>query len=109
MITVRLTRHREGTVEIYYNGEWGSVCDNGWDNADAGVICKELGFGTSGIAVHSAYFGHRSGPIWLDGVFCSGNEPNFTYCGHYGIGNVACSHAEDAGVICGMLYLAMCI
>ena len=44
---VRLLEGRsefEGRVEICRNGLWGSVCHHGWDSADAGVVCRELGF-----------------------------------------------------------------
>ena len=88
-------------MEIYHNGEWGTVCDDGWDDTDAGVVCAQLGFNSSGTAVGSAAFGQGSGPIWLDNIMCAGNESSLAYCIHLGL-NVTrnCSHSEDAGVRC---------
>ena len=96
--------YNEGRVEVYYNGEWGTVCDDGWDDTDAGVVCRQLGFGLSGTAIGSAGFGQGSGPILLDSVSCNGSEPILARCGHLGINNIkSCSHAEDAGVKCNGL------
>ncbi|XP_065904057.1 deleted in malignant brain tumors 1 protein-like [Dysidea avara] len=91
----------EGRVEVYYNGQWGTVCDDYWHNIDAGVVCRGLGFGSSGRATYSATFGQGTGPIWLDGISCRGNEYNLANCTHLGYGVLySCSHREDAGVVC---------
>ena len=93
--------YNEGRVEVNYNGEWGTVCDDGWDDTDAGVVCRQLGFGSSGTAIGSAGFGQGSGPILLDSVSCSGNESLLAECGHPGVGITGnCSHTEDVAVIC---------
>jgi len=35
----------EGRLEVYYNGTWGTVCDNGFSDTAARVVCNMLGFG----------------------------------------------------------------
>ena len=103
-IRIRLvggSSYNEGRVEVNYNGEWGTVCDDGWDDTDAGVVCRQLGFGSSGTAIGSAGFGQGSGSIWLDSVTCTGNEAILASCGHLGV-NITreCKHNEDAGARC---------
>jgi len=33
-----------GRLEIYYNGAWGTVCDNDFNDIDAKVACNMLSF-----------------------------------------------------------------
>ena len=47
-VPVRLVDGSEyvGRVEVYFNGEWGSICykEATWDSVEADVVCQQLGF-----------------------------------------------------------------
>ena len=102
-LTVRLVggpTEYQGRVEVNYSGEWGTVCDDGWDLNDAQVVCSELGLGEATAAIHGAFYGRGSGEIWLDNVNCVGTEGTIGKCSHNGWGIEDCSHGEDASVNC---------
>jgi len=112
IFTVRLTggvSYNQGRVEVYYNGEWGTVCSNGyrWDRIGPNVVCRQLGLGASGSTLSYRYYEKGSGSIFLSNVMCSASDHTLAACGHYGVGiTYSCSHSSDVGVICeGMCVL----
>ena len=99
-ILVRLVAenlYNKGRVEVNYNGEWGTVSYRGWDDTDAGVVCRQLGFGSSGTAIGIANTGQRS---ILSDVQCTGNESLLASCGHAGVNVTYPFLMPDAGVRC---------
>ena len=96
----------EGRVEVFLLGQWGTVCDNSWDLADATVVCHQLGYLRAVEAPRSAAFGVGTGPSWYSYVDCVGNEKNLSECSYdnYNFGS-ACSHSQDAGVSCSSKYV----
>ena len=87
----------EGRVEVFLRGEWGTVCDDEWDDLDALVVCRQLNY-SDGLTVH---YGPGSGRIWLDNVQCSGDELALAHCPTgASIGTHNCVHNEDVAVRC---------
>ncbi|XP_053358979.1 lysyl oxidase homolog 3B isoform X2 [Clarias gariepinus] len=93
-------KHNEGRIEVFYKGEWGTICDDDFSLANAHVLCRHLGFVSATGWAHSAKYGKGAGKIWLDNVQCSGSERSISVCKSRGWGNSDCTHDEDAGVIC---------
>ena len=89
-----------GRVEVFYNGRWGTICDNYWDINDARVVCRQLGYQYTVRALRGNQVPDGTGQIWLSSVRCTGSEENLISCSHNGWGNTYCGHHQDAGVEC---------
>nr|XP_014057750.1 unnamed protein product [Salmo salar] len=93
-------KHNEGRIEVFYKGEWGTICDDDFSLSNANVLCRQLGFVSATGWTHSAKYGKGLGKIWLDNVQCNGGEKSIELCKSRGWGNSDCTHDEDAGVVC---------
>ena len=98
-IAVRLTSGSHGRVEVYKNGQWGTVCDDYWDINDANVVCRQLGYSGATNAYQGSQYGSGTGTIWFYKVDCTGSESSIFHCSYVSHVN-QCSHGEDAGVSC---------
>lgn len=96
-----------GRLEVYYNGIWGTVCDDYFNPINAQIVCRQLACGNATKVVGWAYFGQGSGNISLDDVKCTGSEPTIWDCVHAGWFNNNCGHNEDVGVVCSGIHLSV--
>ena len=90
---------RRGRVEIFYNGDWGTVCDDFWDNDDAQVVCRQLGF-SGGEIWQDCEYGRGREDIFVDNLECTGSEERLADCsiGEMGVHN--CARFEFACANC---------
>lgn len=90
----------EGRVEVFHDGQWGTICDDQWDLNDANVVCRQLGYSAARSANTAGVSNPGTGPIHLDDLECTGEETDIFECSHPGIAVTNCNHEEDAGVVC---------
>ena len=105
------TRLAKGRVEmIWENEEWGTVCDDRWDDFDGHVACRQMGHEAGQRVFTDSFFGGASKgtKTFLDDLRCNGDEATLFDCRRAGkqdeVGTHNCNrrdvHTEDAGVRC---------
>ena len=118
----------EGRVEVYCNGQWGTICDDGFDSNDALVLCKQLGYSNYTSYNHLALYvyivkqtvlsvysvvcrsGNSSQHIWMSNLACSNSFSCLGSCQRcpnnpYNL----CSHSEDVTLQCSKFVTLSCI
>ena len=98
--TIRLvdgSNNYTGRIEVFINGQWGTVCDDGWDFNDAHVICRQLGYLGARRTHCCAQYGQGVGPMLQ--LNCQGSEESLSECPQV-VSPSGCNHYEDAGVEC---------
>jgi len=94
-----------GSVEIFADNRWAEVCDPSWDDRDAGVLCRELGY-VSGHAVTSVSKDSMDFDIWMlykkayYNFKCLGNETSLIDCEKSRFTSSTCHHNSMAGAVC---------
>ena len=115
----------EGRIEVCIDGFWGTVCDEGWDDDDASVICRQLGLSATGnyttryyitITVYEVLFvlagnpalgfGEGRGPV-ISHLSCTSRESNISQCG-WRIGTTDCHHGRDVAITCEGIHELVC-
>lgn len=93
-------KHNEGRLEVFYNGEWGTVCDDDFSLYAAHIACRDLGYMEANTWAPGSKYGKGEGKIWMDNVHCNGRERSIAECTHNGWGVTDCKHSEDVGIQC---------
>ncbi|XP_074849696.1 scavenger receptor cysteine-rich type 1 protein M130-like [Carettochelys insculpta] len=94
------SRECSGRVEIQLFGDWGTLCDSGWDLSDANVLCHQLDCGVAVSTPGGGYFGSGKGSVWTDTFHCKGTESFLRDCPVTALGASPCPHGNHASVIC---------
>lgn len=88
-----------GHVALKRYGKWGSICGANWTDAEANVVCRQLGFP----AGYNTYANSGSSlPPLLGSIKCHGNETDLHQCSYPDfIRDAGCPRTKAvAAVIC---------
>ncbi|KAH9500139.1 hypothetical protein Btru_077291 [Bulinus truncatus] len=92
----------EGRLEVEINGQWGTVCKDGWIEENSLLVCQQLG-----LALNRDYPLARlrtrapdSTPVHMNWVSCDETDVDFTKCRAVNDDAVTCSHDKDVYIKC---------
>merc|ERR1712106_38375 len=95
----------KGILMVFYNGHWGTVCDDDFGSREANTACRGMGY--VGAKRHSSsrrenqYRAPPNAPILLDEVECNETDGSLFDC-QAQWNNHNCIHGEDVIVECFM-------
>ncbi|XP_033732138.1 uncharacterized protein LOC117321735 isoform X2 [Pecten maximus] len=91
----------QGRLEVYEEGSWGTVCNNGWNRhaGNVAVVCRQLGFATG--RYFSKYKRNKK-TFRIDNVICDGSEGRIGACQYDVLESTNCAGRDDyeVNIIC---------
>ena len=92
----------EGQVEIFINGQWGTVCNDGIGINEAETLCQSLGFGPFQSTSHNTGGNTVGIPLIISNLECYKNYSHFMKC-TFNQSSPMCSSA-NLGLKCNCKY-----
>lgn len=89
-----------GRVEVRHAETWQTVCDAGWTESKAEVVCQLLECGHTLNAPGGASFGQGNGTVVEASDSCFSNMTSLQKCSVNGFRRSTCGHEHDAGAVC---------
>ena len=104
---MRLTNDYNGLLEVYFGGEWGYVCDDGWTEVNGDVVCSILGYD----GATSSRGSHFSSDVnyKLNSINCVGEEEDLLDCPYRLYTPNYCSVKEHVYISCVEGKICVCI
>ena len=104
---VRLTNDISGLLEVNFDGEWGYVCDDGWNEVNGDVVCRILGY--EGAIFSSGSHFSSDVNYKLNFIYCTGGEESLLDCTYSRYAPNSCSVNKHIFIRCTSGKLHICI
>ncbi|XP_033742621.1 low-density lipoprotein receptor-related protein 5-like [Pecten maximus] len=96
---VVVNENNQGLVQLINGSESFTLCGDGWNDANAVVVCRMLGYtGSGAVALQNVT---TADDIWSHQFDCNGSEPSLHECPKMTVDNVTeCLNRGAPGVFC---------
>ncbi|XP_021364658.1 neurotrypsin-like, partial [Mizuhopecten yessoensis] len=90
----------EGNVQIYNGSTWFDLCTDGWDDTDAAVVCRMLGYTGDGAKAGIDTDGATFSSLVQSKFDCDGSEASLQDCQTSSNNQIVCDNSTKSHVVC---------